>query len=178
MLHGAYGSPTENWFPWLKSQLEAESFKVLLPQFPTPEGQSLASWMDVFAPYLPELDGDSILIGHSLGAAFILRILEQLERPVRASLLAAGFTKLLGIPKFDTINASFLESPFDWQKIRANAGACTVFHGENDPYVPLAFGQELAKNLGADLVVIPGGGHLNAGAGYEEFPALLSAIEG
>lgn len=98
MFHGAYGNPNENWFPWLKEQLEAESFKVLLPQFPTPENQSLASWMDVFAPYLPELDGASVLIGHSLGVPFLLRVLETLERPVRASFLVSGFTRLREMP--------------------------------------------------------------------------------
>lgn len=88
-----------------------------------------------------------------------------------------SFTQLLGNPKFDTINTTFLEEPFDWERIKGNAGACTVFHGEDDPYVPLSCGEDIAHHLGADLVVIPGGGHLNARAGYEEFEEILKKIE-
>ena len=41
IFHGTGGYPKENWFPWLKQQLEIKGFNVTVPQFPTPEGQSV-----------------------------------------------------------------------------------------------------------------------------------------
>jgi len=40
-FHGAYGDGQENWFPWLKGELEEIGCTVIVPVFPTPENQSL-----------------------------------------------------------------------------------------------------------------------------------------
>ncbi|GEM_PF-2655798 len=92
LIHGAYGHPEENWFPWLKQQLEASGWTVFTPTFPTPENQSLESWKKAFAPYLSKIDEQSILVGHSLGPAFILSILEDLNFQIPACFFVAGFT--------------------------------------------------------------------------------------
>jgi hypothetical protein len=34
ILHGSFGSPSENWFPWLKLKLEELGHRVLTPQMP------------------------------------------------------------------------------------------------------------------------------------------------
>ena len=80
IIHGAYGHPKENWIPWLKSQLEILGVKTVVPDFPTPESQSLESWNKVFEPHIATLDSESILIGHSIGSGFILSILETITR--------------------------------------------------------------------------------------------------
>jgi predicted alpha/beta hydrolase family esterase len=48
IIHGSYGHPKENWFPWLKNELEKLNYKVFVPAFPTPQNQSLASWFKTF----------------------------------------------------------------------------------------------------------------------------------
>ena len=48
IIHGSYGNPNENWFPWLKKELEKEGCIVFIPEFPTPENQSLKNWMEIF----------------------------------------------------------------------------------------------------------------------------------
>ncbi len=51
IIHGTGGDPNENWFPWLKSELEKLNCRVLFPKFPTPENQSLQNWLNVFKDY-------------------------------------------------------------------------------------------------------------------------------
>ncbi len=36
LIHGSYGHPQENWFPWLKKELESLGHKVYVPAFPIP----------------------------------------------------------------------------------------------------------------------------------------------
>ena len=99
IIHGTEGSPNGNWFPWLKSELEKLGHRVFVPKFPTPENQSLENWLKTFKNYEQYLDENSIVIGHSLGPAFLLSVIEKLERPIKCAFFIAGFTGLLGNSK-------------------------------------------------------------------------------
>ena len=177
IIHGAYGTPQENWFPWLKKQLKKKGFNVQAPQFPTPERQTPFEWKKVFRREVGELDKNTILIGHSLGSAFILSLLEDTDLSIMASFLVSAFLGSLGLPEFDVVNAPFFEKEFDWKKIHRNAGKVFVYNSDDDPYVPLNKGYEIADLLETNLIVIPKGGHINASAGFTSFPQLLENIE-
>lgn len=176
IIHGAYGNPNENWIPWLKTELEKFGYEVAVPTFPTPENQNLESWFDAVSPYLEKLNSESVLIGHSIGAVFLLSVLEKLNTPIKTTVCASGFLHDLGNDDFDKINRSFYEKDFDWQRIKQNSKDVFVFHGDVDPYVPLKEAESLAENLGTEVEVIKNGGHLNKSAGFVEFPAILEAI--
>lgn len=176
IIHGAYGNPQENWFPWLKKELENLDYEVFSPTFPTPDNQSLENWNKVFEEYLDQLDKNTIMIGHSLACPFILNILQNTNAKVKAIYLVAGFHTLLGHP-IDEINKTFVQNGFDWEKIRSNCEKIHMFSGDNDPYIKKYISDELALNLTANYTVVSGGGHLNKTAGYLDFPELLEAIK-
>ncbi len=176
IFHGSYGSPEENWIPWLKRELEKLRWEVFAPKFPTPEGQSLENWLKVFKKYEKKLDSHTILIGHSLAPAFILRILELSEKPVHSCYLVSGWIGNLGLPEFDQINRTFVEREFDWKKIKSRCGRFVVFASNNDPYVPGEKTGELADALEAEFILVKGAGHFNAKAGYSNFPLLLKKL--
>ena len=178
VLHGAQGSPDTNWFPWLHAELEAQGITVVRPRLPTPRGQSFAAWLDAYDRKVGSLPPSAtVLVGHSLGAAFALRLVERAAGPIAGLFLAAGFIGALGLPEYDSINASFFITPFDWTGIRARRGhACRCWAGDDDPYVPLIRSREMADRLGVKLDVVPGGGHLNAETGFNTFPQLRDAV--
>lgn len=177
IIHGTYGNPNENWFPWLKNELEKVGYYVDVPSFPTPENQSLESWKNIFSnKYIEKLNSDSIIIGHSLGVAFILTILESLNHPVRAIFLVSGFLELLGNKEFDDLNKSFIDKNFNWEKIKSNVEKIYIYHSNNDPYVPMENAQLLAEKLDTTMSIISNAGHFNEKAGYTKFPLLLSDI--
>ena len=175
IIHGTYGSPEENWFPWMKKNLELLDYDVIVPKLPTPEGQNLDNWLQVFSNYKDKLNQDSIFIGHSLGASFILTLLET--NNVKAVFLISGFIGPLNNPQFDILNRSFTEKKFDWEIIRKNCNIFFVYHSDNDPYIPVEKAEELAHNLGTTLIVIENAGHFNEKAGYNQFPELLKKIK-
>jgi predicted alpha/beta hydrolase family esterase len=178
VLHGAYGGPDTNWFPWLDAELQRAAIEVVRPRFPTPEGQSLESWCQTYDRAVkPLASAPSILVGHSLGAAMALRLVERAVEPFSGLFLAAGFVGALGLPAYDSINASFFEKPFDWNKIRERKGsACGSWAGDDDPYVPLQLSQELADHINVPLEVLSGGGHLSDETDFTSFPQLRDAI--
>ncbi len=177
LIHGSYGNPNENWFPWLKGELEKIGHSVFVPQFPLSPEQSLENWLEVFKDYEKYIDNDSIFVGHSLGPAFILNILEKAEKPIKAAFFVSGFLGLINNQTYDTVNRTFTVKNFDWQKIKQSCNKFYIFHSDNDPYVPLEKAEELAKTLGVEIILIKGGGHLNATAGYLNFDLLLEKIK-
>jgi len=177
IIHGAYGNPQENWFPWLKSELEKLGCRVFVPQFPTPEKQTLKNWLKIFEEYEQYLDENSIVIGHSLGPAFLLNVLEKLDKPIKAAFFVSAFIGLLGKSEFDNINSSFVDKNFNWSKIKQNCKKFYLFHSDNDPYVPLQKAKELANNLGVELILVKNAGHFNKQAGYTKFELLLKKIK-
>lgn len=177
IIHGTGGRPEGNWFPWLKDELEKLGHKVFVPKFPTPENQNLENWLKVFEEYKDYIDENTLFVGHSLGPAFLLNVLEHLDKPVKATFFVAGFTGLLNNPEFDNLNKTFTDKAFDWDKIKTNCKKFYVFNSDNDPYVPLEKGKELAKNLGTDLIIVKNAGHINAEFGYTKFELLLEYVK-
>src|SRR3989338_4423087 len=158
IIHGTGGHPGENWIPWLRKELEDNGCTVIVPRFPTPIGQSLDNWLKVFEKYKSDLDSETIIIGHSVGVAFILNVLEMHElnntsqetkkseqKQVKAAYLVSGFTGTLNNPTFDLVVGSFANREFDWQKIRKNCAKFHIFHSDNDPFVNINKAHELAK---------------------------------
>jgi len=182
IIHGSYGNPKENWFPWLKQELEKLGHNVFVPEFPTPKNQSLENWMFEFQDgmYYDMVDEDSVFIGHSLGPAFILSLLEKIEipKPIKSCFFVSGFIGSLNKSEFDKINKTFTEKEFNWDKIKKNCKKFKMYHSDNDPYVPLEKAKELAKKLECELKVIKGAGHFNEKAGYTKFELLLQNIKG
>ncbi len=178
IFHGTEGYPEENWFPWMKEKLEEKGCNVIVPQFPTPPvvPAKISEWFEVLNKYKEYINENTIIIGHSLGGIFALRLLEKLENPVKAVFLIGTPIGVQPITYYDR-DVSFSGFNFDWQNIKSKAKHLNVFHSDNDPYVSLGNGEQLAKELGVDLTFIPNAGHFNTPAGYTSFPDLLNKID-
>src|SRR3989344_5994890 len=155
IFHGTEGYPEENWFPWLKGELGMMGHNVYVPQFPSPPGvpAKLNEWFDVLKNYEQYINEDTIIIAHSLGGKFALRVLEKLEYPVKAVFFVATPIGIQPIVNNERDNA-FTNNDFDWANIKNKA-----------------------KNLGVNLTFIPNAGHFNAAAGYLSFPQLFEKVE-
>jgi len=176
LIHGANGSPGENWFPWLNEKLTGLGIEVIAPQFPVEDKQSLENWMAAFDRYLPLVDMDTVFVAHSVGPAFVLSLLESAKVKARASFFVAPFVGDIGIRQFDELNRSFTNRDFDWGEIRRNCNAFYIYSSDDDPYVKLEKGEFLAQKLKARMKVIEGARHFNRAANYTNFPLLLSDI--
>jgi len=177
IFHGTDGYPEENWFPWLKQELEQKGCKVFVPQFPSPPivPAKIAEWFDVLKKYEQDINKDTILVGHSLGGIFTLRILEKLTHPVKAAFFVGTPIGVQPIKNYDRDN-DFSGFSFDWESIKKKAADFVVFQSNDDPYVGLENGKELSKNLGVELSFVPNAGHFNKRAGYLKFEKLRDKV--
>ena len=177
IFHGTEGHPKENWFPWLKSELEAKGFNVIVPQFPSPPAiaAKISEWFEVLKDYEQYINEDTVIVGHSLGGVFTLRVLEKLNHPIKAAFLAGTPIGIRPILNYDRDN-SFSGFEFDWDSIKNHAKDFVVYQSDDDPYVGLDNGKALAKHLGVKLSFIPNAGHFNARAGYTKFEDLRDKL--
>lgn len=176
IFHGTRGNPQENWFPWLKEKLEKKGCRVFVPQFP-PEGESLSSWLKVLDEYMKYINKNTILIGHSRGGLFLLRLLERLNDPVYATFLVAASIGIKPYLYYDEAYKFANGFNFNWNVISSNSHYFAVYHSNNDPFTCLDNGKEIAKKLGVNLTLIPNAGHFNTKSGYTKFEQLFKDFE-
>ena len=176
LFHGTGGHSKENWLPWMSKKLQELGYETIVPDFPDADSPQPEKWYPVIDALVGDVDEDSIVIGHSLGAAIALRFLERIDMTIHV-LALVGVT--LGIPpiKFIEGDSPFLEGGFDWATIKSRTRHSIVFHSDDDPFVDMANGREAAAQLSVDMTFIPNAGHFNASAGYTEFPELLEALK-
>lgn len=174
IIHGWEGTPESNWFPWLKKQLEARGFEVIVPAMPNTDNPIFSEWLVCMQKVINKIDKNTYLVGHSLGVVAILRFLESLspEQKIGGVVMVAGFPESLGYKETE----SFFAEPLDYKNIKNSAGKFIAINSDNDPYVPLRNGEILRDKLGAELIVVPKGNHLNEGAGFTELPVVLESL--
>ena len=169
------GNPEENWFPWLRQELEKRGFEVDVPQFPINENQTLEGWERSFLEYYKKLDENSIIIGHSLGVIYALHVLQNKKRKIKGAFLVAGFISSLhqGEKSFED---SFIEKELKFNEIKNKSQHFFVYGSDNDPYVSLEKINELAEKLEIEPIIVEGAGHFNTKFGYTKFEDLLIDI--
>lgn len=168
-----------NWFPWVQEKFGAQNI-VTIPTLPTPVGQNRDGWIQAVSTQISNLDTYDVLIGHSCGASFLpYLILSQNLKP-KTVIMVSAFTGAIGLPDYDALNKTFFLPDDILKKYRDHTNQhhihTIIYHGDNDPYVPLAQAKHIADQLNLGLNIIPNGGHLNAEFGYMTFPEILNDL--
>jgi predicted alpha/beta hydrolase family esterase len=180
IIHGSYGSPSGNWFPWLKEVLTSKGKVVTVPQFPTPEGQNYENWEKVLNTYVDkkEINENTVFIAHSISPIFVCKFLIKNKIKVKGLISVAGANNFItGDSELDKITSSFFMDNNELEKIIDYTGFVYCFYSNNDPYIPFENLEEFAKLTRGEKCLIEKAGHLNAESGYLEFKPILEVIE-
>ena len=176
IIHGSYGSPFENWFPWLYKKLTDDGKQVLVPQFPCGKDiQNYQNWKKVLDAYKHLFDENTTFIGHSLSPAFIVDYIINNNMKVKDLVFAAPFYGLIDIPDFDAVNSPFFIKR-SLKKAAKLSDRRVCFISRNDPYVPNALSDDFADKISAEKIYVDGAGHFNTAAGYSSFEALYKIL--
>ena len=128
--------PQRKWRSWIAEQLPDAD--VLLPTFPNGYNANYDEWVIYFEKILPFLSDDVRLVGHSLGAMFLVKYLHDhtLTHKVRQLILIS--------PGYDdeTVEECGSFSVKSAKGIDASADEVHFLHSKDDQVVPYT---ELAK---------------------------------
>lgn len=173
ILHGTSSNHSQNWFPWLKNELENRGYKVWAPDLPHADKPNTQRYNNfIFSNKDWDFNEDSIIIGHSSGAVEILSLLQNLPNKtiVNKCFLIGSFMNDLG---WESLKELFI-SAFDYKKIKQHSKKFVFIHSDNDPYCPLDHAKFLSDKLVGKLIVIKGQGHFSGP--HVKIPAILEEL--
>jgi len=156
----------KKWKEELFEKLSLRGWKILVPQMPCKENAKYELWKTYFEKFTGELDKSSALVGHSLGASFLLQYFQENELGHFAQLhLVAPAYNLNAGGFVHKENFSLLEKQFD--KI-------FIYHSQDDPVVPFEDSKTLASFIPkAEFIQFQNKGHFLLGASPEIEKYLL-----
>ncbi|TDQ00381.1 RBBP9/YdeN family alpha/beta hydrolase [Labedaea rhizosphaerae] len=128
IFHGTNGTPDVVWLPWLRAQLTNRDYTVTAPHYPTLNVEPI----DTFLPKVladHTFDADTVLIGHSGGAALLLAVLQHIDTAVAQAILVAGYAT-----QPNTDDEPVLQDSYDWAAIRSHVRDIYFVNSRNDPY--------------------------------------------
>lgn len=180
VIHGWDGSPTEGWFPWLKSALEKQDIRVDAPLMPDASFPRIEAWDSHLSEIIGALDEHTFLVGHSIGCQTIMRYLEKLPflSKVGGLIFVAGWFTLMNLQTDEEreIARPWLETPIDGQKVTSHTDRILAVFSDNDDVVPLENQHLFETRLGARTILEHHKGHFSGGEGITEIPIVLETL--
>ncbi|MBU4224161.1 alpha/beta hydrolase [Patescibacteria group bacterium] len=179
IIHGWGGSPEDDWFPWLKKELEQKGFEVFAPAMPNTEEPKIEEWVSFLANLVGESDENTYFVGHSIGRQAIMRYMERFDGiKVGGIVFVAGWFNLANLEseEEEKIARPWVETPINLEKIKNSSKKIAAIFSDNDPVVPLNDNEIFKKELGAGIIVERNKGHFNASDGVIELPVALEKI--
>lgn len=128
---------------------------IVAPSLPAPEDPDAQAWCDVIRQTLSGPDAPRVVVGHSLGASTVLKVLCEGGGGdvARVALLAPPYW---GMPEWD--NAAFALPPDAPRRLREDVDVTLVVPGA-DALVPPSHGERYAREFGWTPHVVEGADH-------------------
>lgn len=141
---------SSNWYSWLaqevKSRHQMTVKECVLRDFPDPYQCKESVWI----PFLRDeigLDEDTILVGHSSGAACAMRLLEQHDKIsfLKAVVLVAAAYTDLG--EESERRSEYFNRPWNWEKMKQGVSQITCFHSKDDPLIDVSEARHISQKM-------------------------------
>lgn len=170
-LQSWYSTLEDNWYPWLKRQLEKKGYETNFTDIPeirkdTPDMQKILTQIKS----MKFVDKNTTVIAHSIGCLLAMRLAEYV--PFKRMILVSGWD-------FDDLTEGhklFWKNKINHAAIKKNVKEIFVVHSDNDPYITTFSAEEMSKRLGGKFILIKGGGHFQAKDGFTKMPKLLNLL--
>ena len=177
MLHGSGGSDTDYfWFADTKLHLESKGYSVWWPLLPNTNSPKLEETRSFIEQNMPEINEQTILIGHSSSCPLILNMMQYFKVKVKQVILVSGYYE----PISNESNGMLPES-FDWEMIKQHAEGIILINSDNDPWgCNDKQARPAAEKLNAEFIFAEGQGHMGSGSfnqPYEKFELLKSLVK-
>ncbi len=176
IVHRWDGSPKDDWYPWLKKELEKRGFKVTIPKMPNSSEPVIEKWVSYLSKITSTADKDTYFVGHSIGCQAILRYLENSGKKIGGAVFVSGWFTLKGLETDEekTIAKPWIKTSINFDRIK---GKFFAIFSDNDPFVQLKKNKEIFETkLGAKTIIEHNKGHFTDEEGVKEISSVLEAI--
>ena len=165
------GTPRDNWFPYLKIELEKLGITVIDKDFPDNNLAREKYWI----PFIKELGADenTILVGHSSGAIAAMRYAEN--NKILGSALVGTYHTDLG--EENEKLSGYFSRPWEWDKIKQNQKWIIQFASTDDPWIPTDEARFVHEKLSTDYHEFKNQGHFGGDYHKPKFPELLAVLK-
>jgi len=172
IFHGTGGHPDYLWYSWLGDRLAARGYDVELPHYPDLNVEPVATFLPkVLANHV--IDSETVLVGHSGGAALLLAVLQHVEVTVPQAMLVAGYATP---PNSD--DEPVLQESYDWPSIARHAAGLYFVNSVDDPYgCDAAQGRRMLELAGGTQIVRQDGHFGDGDQPYPTFDLLDRLID-
>ncbi|MFW5846767.1 MAG: RBBP9/YdeN family alpha/beta hydrolase [Nanoarchaeota archaeon] len=168
------GEPKINkraWLPWIKQELEKQDISCEVPLMPNNSCPNYEKWKTEFERL--KINEETILIGHSLGCAFLVRWLGETERKIEKLILVAP--AVICPDFYEQCYKDFYNFKIS-DKIKDNVGDIIIFIS-NDREEIIESADIFKEKLEGKNIKLKNLGHFTEeDMGTTEFPELLEEI--
>lgn len=179
IIHGWGGSPTDDWIGWAAEVFREKGYEVVTPEMPDTNNPIIGKWVEHLKSVTGAIDGSTYFIGHSIGCQAILRFLETIDTKAGGAIFVAGWFDLTNQEEEEKgIARPWIQTPIEYEKVKANITKSVAVLSDNDPYVPYEeTKKEFETRLGSEVVTVHNAGHVTADDGFGPFPQLFEIFE-
>ena len=172
IFHGTGGNPEVCWYRWLGERLSARGYAVEIPHYPDLNVEPIDSFLPkVLANHA--FDEQTVLVGHSGGAALLLALLEHLDVTVAQAILVAGYST----PPNES-EEPVLQASYDWVAISAHVRNLYFINSRADPYgCDDRQGRAMLERLGGTQIIRDDGHFGDGDQPYPTFELLDRLID-
>ncbi|MEK7535644.1 MAG: alpha/beta fold hydrolase [Patescibacteria group bacterium] len=182
IVHQWGASPSRDWYPWLKRELESKGYEVLVPAMPNPDAPEINSWVNILGEVVGEPNRDTVLVGHSVGCQTILRYMAKLPETAligKVVLVAPWLTlsnEVLSNQDYSVLVKSWLDIPIDWESVKKHCDSFLCFFSKDDPYVPIENARMFKEKLNAEVIIENDMGHYEDDSNIKKIPQVLEKL--
>lgn len=172
LLHDSYTTTAIGWYASLPAELEKIGITLFVPKFPTPVGESYASWKAMLEMYRQHFGPETIFIGHGTGSLFALRLLEEVS--LGGVILVSPYISRVPNEGINMVSSTFFPVSFDWKKIHQNCPYFSVIAATGDTVIPFEESKRVSDLCGAFFIEKKHDGHLLGEV--NDLPEIITAL--
>ncbi len=184
IVHGFGGTGDENWFSWLRKELEAQGYEVFAPNLPNTTEPDITEWVEALKKLALDPRQELTIVAHSLGGPTAIQFIREAHLTVAKLVLVAPVFKTGPFDHLKEEDFSDQEiarlrffadtSLTDLSTIKKQIGETVLILSKDDPYIPLRTEKDYV-DLQPRTIIFEDKEHFSKNHGQlTEFPEILS----
>lgn len=159
-----------HWIPWLQQQLIVNVISTQTPDMPDAYEPNYTKWLSVFSNF--KIDENTVLVGHSCGAGFLIRYLSENNVKVGAVFLVAPW-----LDTGKTLSTNFFDFEIDKDLVNKTKSINLLYSTDDYADVLGSVNTIVDSVDGINIVKFENKKHFTFGdMKTKEFPELLDLI--